>query len=121
LHEFCRSREESAIQVETLGGAIAGKGDVGPGVERQRGKDTHGSIRLFGAHVACRNGFASGKRSALMCIEAVRQRTSKEIAQLIGLSAKTAESYRARVMDKLDIHHTAELVRYAIREGLVEM
>jgi DNA-binding NarL/FixJ family response regulator len=47
--------------------------------------------------------------------------TSKEIAGLLGLSVKTAESYRARVMDKLDIHHTAGLVRYAIREGLVEL
>jgi DNA-binding NarL/FixJ family response regulator len=46
--------------------------------------------------------------------------TSKEIAIQLGLSVKTAESYRARVMDKLDIHHTAGLVRYAIREGLLE-
>jgi len=46
--------------------------------------------------------------------------TSKEIAGLLGLSAKTAESYRARLMEKLDIHETAGLVRYAIRRGLVE-
>jgi two-component system, NarL family, response regulator NreC len=46
--------------------------------------------------------------------------TSKEIAVLLGVSVKTAESYRAHVMEKLDIHHTAGLVRYAIRAGLVE-
>ena len=46
-------------------------------------------------------------------------RTSKEIAALLGLSVKTAESYRARLMEKLDIHETASLVRYAIRQGLV--
>jgi DNA-binding NarL/FixJ family response regulator len=46
--------------------------------------------------------------------------TSKEIAALLGLSVKTAESYRAHVMEKLDIHDTAGLVRYAIRRGLVE-
>jgi two-component system response regulator NreC len=47
-------------------------------------------------------------------------KTSKEIAELLGLSAKTAESYRARVMGKLDIHDTAGLVRYAIRTGMIE-
>jgi len=46
--------------------------------------------------------------------------TSKEIAVLLGLSVKTAESYRAHVMEKLDIHETAGLVRYAIRRGLVD-
>jgi DNA-binding NarL/FixJ family response regulator len=46
-------------------------------------------------------------------------RTSKEIAVVLGVSVKTAESYRAQVMEKLDIHDTAGLVRYAIRRGLV--
>lgn len=47
-------------------------------------------------------------------------KTTKEIAELIGVGAKTAESYRARIMQKLGIHHTAGLVRYAIRHGLVQ-
>jgi two-component system, NarL family, response regulator NreC len=46
--------------------------------------------------------------------------TTKEVAVLLGLSTKTAESYRARIMEKLDIHQTAGLVRYAIRRGLIE-
>ena len=47
-------------------------------------------------------------------------KTSKEIAVLMGLSVKTAESYRARLMEKLEIHETAGLVRYAIRHGLID-
>jgi DNA-binding NarL/FixJ family response regulator len=47
-------------------------------------------------------------------------RTTKEIASLLGLSPKTAETYRAKIMEKLDIHDTAGLVRYAIRRGLVQ-
>jgi DNA-binding NarL/FixJ family response regulator len=47
-------------------------------------------------------------------------RTSKEIASLLGLTVKSAESYRTRIMDKLDIHDTAGLVRFAIRQGLVD-
>jgi two-component system response regulator NreC len=46
--------------------------------------------------------------------------TAKEIALQLGLSTKTAQSYRERLMEKLDIHHTAGLVRYAIRTGLVD-
>jgi DNA-binding NarL/FixJ family response regulator len=45
--------------------------------------------------------------------------TSKEIAVKLGLSVKTAESYRTHIMEKLDIHDTAGLVRYATRRGLV--
>jgi two-component system, NarL family, response regulator NreC len=43
----------------------------------------------------------------------------KEIASVLGISIKTAESHRTNVMRKLNIHETAGLVRYAIREGLV--
>jgi len=46
--------------------------------------------------------------------------TTKEIAAIIGVTAKTAETHRVKVMDKLDIHSTAGLVRYAIRRGLVQ-
>jgi two-component system response regulator NreC len=47
-------------------------------------------------------------------------KTSKEIAVILGMTVRTAESHRSSLMEKLDIHSTAELVRYAIRRGLVE-
>ena len=47
-------------------------------------------------------------------------RTTRQIASLLGIGVKTAESHRTRLMQKLDIHSTAGLVRYAIRQGLVE-
>ncbi len=47
-------------------------------------------------------------------------KSTKEIAALLGISRKTAESHRTRLMQKLDIHETASLVRYAIRRGLVQ-
>jgi DNA-binding NarL/FixJ family response regulator len=46
-------------------------------------------------------------------------RTTKDIAATLNLTVKTAESYRARLMEKLDIHDTAGLVRYAIRRGVI--
>jgi two-component system, NarL family, response regulator NreC len=47
-------------------------------------------------------------------------KTTKEAAVVLGISTKTAESHRARIMAKLNIHETASLVRYAIRRGLIQ-
>jgi len=47
-------------------------------------------------------------------------KTIKEIAGILGISAKTIETHRMRLMDKLDIHDTAGLVRYAIRRGVIQ-
>ncbi|MBZ5724602.1 MAG: response regulator transcription factor [Acidobacteriia bacterium] len=47
-------------------------------------------------------------------------KTTKEVAQVLGVSVRTGESHRARIMEKLEIHETAGLVRYAIRQGLIE-
>jgi DNA-binding NarL/FixJ family response regulator len=45
---------------------------------------------------------------------------TKEIAALLGVSVKTAESHRTRLMEKLNIHETAGLVRYALQRGLIQ-
>lgn len=45
--------------------------------------------------------------------------TSQEIANQLTLSPKTVETYRARVMEKLDLQHRSELVKYALRVGLI--
>lgn len=46
-------------------------------------------------------------------------KSTKEVAALLNISYKTADSHRSRIMEKLDVHETASLVRYAIRQGLV--
>jgi DNA-binding NarL/FixJ family response regulator len=45
--------------------------------------------------------------------------TTKRIAQVLNISAKTVETHRSQLMEQLDIHDVAGLVRYAIRMGLV--
>jgi DNA-binding NarL/FixJ family response regulator len=46
-------------------------------------------------------------------------KSTKDVASLLGISVKTAESHRTRLMHKLDIHETASLVRYAVRHRLI--
>jgi DNA-binding CsgD family transcriptional regulator len=43
----------------------------------------------------------------------------KEIGDLLGISSRTAETHRARIMDKLAIRDVPGLVRYAIKRGLI--
>jgi len=45
---------------------------------------------------------------------------NKEIAAALGISTKTAETHRARIMAKLDLHSMADLVRYTIRNHIIE-
>ena len=45
----------------------------------------------------------------------------KEIAAILKVSAKTVEFHKSALMERLDIHTTAELTRYAIGHGLVAM
>jgi DNA-binding NarL/FixJ family response regulator len=46
--------------------------------------------------------------------------TTKEMAVKLNLSVKTAEAHRTQLMERLDIHEVAGLVRYAIREGIIQ-
>lgn len=45
--------------------------------------------------------------------------TNKKIADQLSISIKTVETHRTRILQKLDIHSTADLVKYAIRTGLL--
>ncbi len=48
-------------------------------------------------------------------------KTTKEVARILGISVKTAESHRTRILKKLDTPNTAGIVRYAIRRGLIQV
>lgn len=61
---------------------------------------------------------SSRQRQVLQLI--AEGQTTKEIATTLDVTVKTAETYRTRIMGKLDIHNTATLVRYAVRRGLIQ-
>ena len=47
-------------------------------------------------------------------------RSNKEIGAMLGMSTKTAETHRTQIMAKLNLHSMSELVRYAIRNRIIE-
>ncbi len=67
------------------------------------------------------NGRVEGltEREIQVLRHTARGLSAKEIATALNVSAKTVESHKAHVMDKLNIHDRVLLARYAIREGLV--
>jgi DNA-binding NarL/FixJ family response regulator len=48
-------------------------------------------------------------------------KTSKEVAVTLNLSVKTAETHRTNLMRKLNLHSVADLTRYAVRNGIVQV
>jgi len=63
-------------------------------------------------------GLTERERQVLVLIAAGK--STKEAAAHLGISYKTADSHRSRILEKLGVHETASMVRYAIRAGLIE-
>ena len=49
----------------------------------------------------------------------VEGKTNKQIAKIMNIALKTANNHRTNMMNKLDLHNTADIVRYAARKGLL--
>jgi len=61
---------------------------------------------------------SSREREVLQLI--AEGKTNKEIATLLNLSVYTVDAHRGRIMEKLNLHSTGELVRFAVRKGLID-
>ncbi len=61
---------------------------------------------------------SSREREVLQLI--AEGRTNKDIASGLGLSVHTVDAHRGRIMDKLNLHSTGELVRFAVRNGVID-
>ena len=68
--------------------------------------------------VVMRNRLTSREREIVQLLS--EGRSSKEVAVTLGISVKTAETHRANIMRKLELHSVSELVRYAVRNQIIE-
>lgn len=66
-----------------------------------------------------RHEVLSNREYQVMCLLA-QGHTVSEIAEDLALSVKTISTYRTRILDKLQFNNTAEIIRYAIEQGLVD-
>jgi PAS domain S-box-containing protein len=87
-----------------------------------------GSMSDLNRHKAGHTTDAESVRTVFSLTDRERQvlvliaggKSTKELAAQLGISYKTADSHRSRILEKLGVHETASMVRYAIRSGLVE-
>jgi PAS domain S-box-containing protein len=96
------------------GGAFAGfMGSAIDITDRKRGLFTpdQTSVRLV---------FSLTERERQVLVLIAQGKSTKETASHLGISYKTADSHRSRILEKLGVHETASMVRYAIRAGLIE-
>jgi len=63
-------------------------------------------------------GLSAREREVLQLI--AEGKSNKEIAQLLALAVSTVESHRKHIMEKLDLHNTAAMVRFAMRKGIIQ-
>ena len=75
--------------------------------------------QLSEKEVAMEDILTSREREVLQLI--AEGNSTKKIADMLYLSRKTIETYRSRLMEKLDVHSVAELTKYAIREGFTSL
>jgi len=79
----------------------------------------HGFLKTKSQH---QQGERAGMRTTPREIEIIRMlaegKTNKEIAALLGIAVRTVETHRSRIMLKLGLHSLAELIHYAMRNGL---
>jgi len=78
------------------------------------------SRQSYGAEpkLPLRNRLTSREREIVQLL--AEGKSSKEVAVALGISVKTAETHRANIMRKLELHSVSELVRYAIKNQIIE-
>jgi len=77
-------------------------------------------VRRFGVQKEGEKGLEVLSKRELQVLEAVAEgNTNNEIGEQLGISPKTVARHRERIMHKLNLHSSTELVKFAIRTGLI--
>ena len=110
--------KSDAAALDFSGGGAAETLDI---LYVERGRDGFGGISAPGrrSDQAMKDRLTSREREVVQLL--AEGKTSKEVAVVLNLSVKTAETHRTNVMRKLDLHSVADLVRYAVRNRIVQV
>jgi DNA-binding NarL/FixJ family response regulator len=111
LKKAAASELTAAIRAAQAGGLV-----LDPQVAREALGDA-ARQRSAGAPVDPYDSLTDREKQVLKLI--AEGRSSKEAAQLLGISVKTAMSHREHVMEKLDLHSRTELIKFAIKKGVI--
>jgi DNA-binding NarL/FixJ family response regulator len=103
----------------------SGEGKQAPEQDGRASQESSESILLRGktelspsSSTLARN--ALGKRECEVVRLLAEGKSNKEIAPLMSITVATVETYRARIMMKLDLHSVGQIIRYAVQNKLVQ-
>ncbi len=113
VHGYVLKSQAGADLLEAVRAVFAGQTYLSPLICRTA------ADAFLGKADPPRDGLTLREREVLQLI--AEGKTSKEVAVLLSCSTRTAESHRARIMKKLQIHDISGLVRYAVRRGLIRL
>jgi DNA-binding NarL/FixJ family response regulator len=107
-------KDAATAELEVAVKAVArGETYLSPAVSRH----VVAGLQQRGSDSGVRESLTPRQREILQLIAGGK--TTKEIARALNISVKTVETHRSQLMERLDIHDIASLVRYAVRMGLV--
>ena len=91
---------------------------ISPVIARRMRMERRRRELMYGADAECATRLTSREAEVLQLV--AEGFANKQIAGELSISIKTVEKHRQKVMDKLNIHGTASLTRYALESGMVE-
>lgn len=110
-------KDSATIELESALRAVAREETyLSPAVSQHLLKDY---LSLVGGNKSTLGLLTARQREVLRLI--AQGRSTKEIAACLGISAKTVETHRLQLMERLDIHDVAGLVRFALKAGVVNL
>ena len=112
VHGYVLKSQSVSDVVQAIRDVTRGKLYVSPGISDVVVSAYRGQSRLPADLLTTR------EREVLQLV--AEGKSTKQIAEILGIAQKTAESHRSHLMVKLGIHQVAGLVRYAVRRGLVQ-
>lgn len=111
--EFCWIENTGAPRFNDAGEFA---GYVGAAMELRE----HGPHRIAPDAEAVRKVSSLTERERQVLVLIAGGKSTRQAGELLGITYKTADSHRTRILEKLEVHETASVVRYAIRAGLIE-
>jgi len=102
----------AAVRAAARGGLV-----LDPDVAREAMRERDGSAATTAADPY--DSLTDREKQVLKLV--AEGRSNKEVAELLDISVKTAMSHRERIMEKLDLHSRTDLIRFALRRGVIRV
>ncbi|HNS72365.1 MAG TPA: response regulator transcription factor [bacterium] len=116
---YILKKSAAAELVAALNHVLSGEIYLSPAISRHVVKNwLRDEEKMDGAN---RAGLEITERERTVLKLIAEGHSNKEVANLLHISAKTVETHRARLMDKLELRTVPDLVRYAIKSGLIDL